>query len=347
MSYIAYLDLLGTKNFCEEGDSYYTNITRFTNDIKTLAPILKSGKLGIFSDCVYIECKHIETLLRFLTKLRIMLMAENLFFNAAISKGSLGVKKIDSNTTENDKENTFGVEFLSKEIVSIYCKQNDFRGIGIWVDDSIIDPIKQCQKYNVIKSLYFAKKENNGTTNYKAIEYFDIPLFNLEADSNDSYYEKRKKDILSIILQNMYKAHCQSQKFSSYYISLFVNIIRCCDTQKLKWNQINKEFENTSIEFDIIYKFLIECDKQSIDLIGMDYLCLALLDCIYNANSIVDFDKAEITKDFIDKFKCLKNNYQYSLEKVPSEPFTKNNIKKFKLFCNDGNVNKFIDNIIS
>ena len=80
MSYIAYLDLLGTRGFCEDSEVYYKNISNFSHSVETLAPILgKAGRICIFSDCVYIECSQLEKILQFLTQLRLMLIGDNLF----------------------------------------------------------------------------------------------------------------------------------------------------------------------------------------------------------------------------------------------------------------------------
>ena len=103
MSYIAYLDLLGTKSFCEEEELYYDKINKFSDTVVSLSSILgKSGKIGIFSDSVYVECSQIEKILEFLTVLRTMLIGDDLFFNAALSSGTLGVESVSKISYEKD-----------------------------------------------------------------------------------------------------------------------------------------------------------------------------------------------------------------------------------------------------
>lgn len=343
MSYIAYLDLLGTKSFCEEEKLYYENIKIFCDSVNTLSPIFESdGKIGIFSDCIYIECSHLDKILDFLTRLRRMLMGNNLFFNAALSNGTLGVESIESLS----KTNMFGVRFTNKEIASIYCKQVAFRGVGIWVDPKIVEKVNSQTPYRTVLSIFYSKEENNGSTSFTPTQYYDIPLFPENSTSSISFSDDRKQEVLSIILKTLYTSHCKSPKFSSYYVSLIVNIIRCCDMNCISWNQSTKSIDNFPIEAEIIFKFLMECDKKLDTLIGLDSICLALLDSIYNSKALINYDKADITEFFINNFSCLNKKYKYSLDKVPKEPFTKENRRSFINYCNSDMARQFVDSII-
>ncbi len=358
MSYIAYLDLLGTRGFCEEESVYYKNINNFSSTVETLAPILgKQGKIGMFSDCVYIECSKLEKILQFLTELRLMLIGDNLFFNAALSAGELGVKSVGDNGADEvesqsldstqKKTNIFGVRFTNKEIAAIYCKQTNFRGVGIWIDPSIISDIREkVPNYHTISSLFYSKIEKNNNTQYVPVHYYDIPLFDC-LNKDDVYAQQRKSDILSIILRVLYTSHCKSTKYSAYYISLLMNIIRCGDVSGFTWNKQEKKFEGLSTELSIMYKFLLECDKNLNNLIGLDSLCLAFLDTLYNSETLTVYDKTSITEHFVNQFDCLKNKYKYSLDIVPREPFTRDNRKDFINFCNNDMANQFVQNVIN
>lgn len=344
-SYIAYLDLLGTRGFCENEDVYYKNIVNFSNSVETLAPFLKDvGKIGMFSDCVYIECSDLGRLLYFLNELRMMLIGDELFFNAAVSYGELGVQSIGYELKENkskkNKQNIFGVRFTNREIASIYCKQTNFRGVGIWLDPKIEDKVKE-SKYKIVKSLYYAKNEKT----YFPKEYNDIPF--LVTDENDEdCLNKWKREVLAIIFKTVYTSHCKSERYSVYYISLLINIIRCCDVYTLKWNRAEKRFEKMSLECELIYNFLLSCNKSLKTLIGLDSLCFAFLDLIYNSENCSDFDKISITEHFIDSFECLKSKYKYSLDATPIEPFTGNNRNHFINYCNSDMAMKFVDDVL-
>lgn len=347
MSYIAYLDLLGTKGLCEDENLYYSKINKFSEAVEILSPVIgQTGNIGIFSDCVYIESLQIDRILRFLTELRSLLIGDDLFFNAALSIGDLGVESITSRfDSASKKSNIFGVRFTNKEIATIYCKQTEFRGVGIWIEPSLIDAIKDNTEYRVVKSIYYRKEKKNGNTIFEPREYFDISLFG-KANPEDCFDSKRKRNILSIILKMLYSSHCKSPHYSAYYVSLLINIIRSCDEESIQWNRNNKEFENGSVVFNVIYKFLCECDKYLNNLIGIDSIVLAFLNEIYNCNSILSNDKADITELFIKEFNCLSSRYKYSLETVPKEPFTNENRRLFINYCNDNIARQFVDSII-
>lgn len=343
--YIAYLDLLGTKGFCEQEDLYYKNIKKFSRSIETLAPLLAStGRIGIFSDCVYIESSQLDNMLLFLTKLRAMLIGDELFFNAALSKGQLGVESIGY--TPDDNSNLFGVRFTNKEIASIYCKQTKFRGVGIWIDQNVLSEINSRKNIKIVKSLFYNKEIKNDIVHYTPKPYNDIAFFPTNNNPDEKYKEQEIKNILSIIFKTIYTSHCKSSQYSVYYISLLINIIRCCNVEKLTWNKTNEYFENMSKEFEVMYSFLIECNTNLNNFIGFDSICLTFLDTIYKSPKLTCYDKAAITELFINKFSCLKEKYKYSLETVPKEPFTENNRRDFINYCNNDMARQFVDKII-
>lgn len=355
-SYIAYLDLLGTKSFCEEEDVYYKNINTFSRTVKILAPKLgASGRIGIFSDCVYVECTELESMLNFLNQLRLMLLGDGLFFNAALSKGKAGVepiitphKKEKDDKTEKDESilpNLFGVRFTNKEIASIYCKQTKFRGVGIWIDPLVEKEIALRGNYKVVESIYYAKENKDNTNVYLPKRYNDIAFFN-NNDDDLKDWESYINGSMKIIFKTIYKSHRKSSKYSVYYIPMIVNIIRCCDVNNLKWNKTKKSFENMTIEFKLMYNFLLEVNKTISNLIGFDCVCLVLLDKIYSSTSLTNYDKAAITEDFIDKFSCLNSKYKLSLDLVPKEPFSDDNRSNFINYCNDDMARQFVSNIL-
>lgn len=349
--YIAYLDLLGTRGFCEEEETYYRNINNFSHSIETLAPILgTAGRIGIFSDCVYIECSKLDKILLFLIHLRFMLIGDELFFNAALSKGRLGVESIGYSSeekTKTKKDNLFGVRFTNKEIASIYCKQTNFRGVGIWIDPSVISEIEKRDEFRIVKSLFYSKEIKNNSVFYSPKCYNDIAFFPTNNNADERYRENEIKDVMSIIFRTIYTSHCKSAQYSAYYVSLLINIIRCCNVENLAWNKMNKSFENMTKEFEIMYKFLIECDKSLSNLIGFDSICLAFLDTIYTSPTLTCYDKAAITEMFIKEFSCLNEKYKYSLDSVPKEPFTRENRKSFINYCNTDMARQFVDNILN
>ena len=99
MSYITYFDLLGTRGFCDDSEAYYNNLLRFNRAVcQTGAILLDYGQVGVFSDSAYAESSKLSVLLQFLTLLRNRLLADGLFFNAVVKRGSLGIKSVSEHT---------------------------------------------------------------------------------------------------------------------------------------------------------------------------------------------------------------------------------------------------------
>ena len=56
VSYIAFLDMLGTTGFCRNPDEYYEKISKFNIQIHQCSiEIGDTGKIGVFSDSAYVE----------------------------------------------------------------------------------------------------------------------------------------------------------------------------------------------------------------------------------------------------------------------------------------------------
>ena len=94
-----------------------------------------------------------------------------------------------------------------------------------------------------------------------------------------------------------------------------------------------------------MYRFLLECDKNLSNLVGLDNLCMVFLNTLYDSKTLTVYDKANITEYFVNQFDCLKNKYKYSLDLVPNEPFTQNNRKMFIKFCNEDMANQFVTKV--
>lgn len=341
MSFIAYLDLLGTKNASSDRDLYQSNIDNFTNVIEGYAPYLDNvGEIGMFSDCLYIQCSDLPKILYFLSVLRRALIGNNLFFNAAISKGHLATTPFDFQTPT--KNNTlYGISFKSGDIADIYYKQMKFRGTGIWVDNCIVDEYKDDGFYQFVESFYFAKSEKDNEDKYTAVKYYDIPLF--MKDDND--LETQRKWLYAIF-KAIYVSHRKSIRYSSYYIPLLVNILRTCDLSNLKWNNSKATFENAPINFSLMYNFLVQCNKYMDDLVGLADLCFSLIDVLYNTSNVQNNIEA-ITHKIMSDFTCINEKNIRNLNSIPKHPFTNLNHQKFINYCTKEMASDFIKNITS
>jgi|GEM_PF-5972516 len=267
--YIAFFDLLGTKGACEDPELYYNNICSFEKAIKDTSWLLKNneqtyGKVGVFSDSAYAESNDLQYLLDFLVCLRNRLMSENLFFNAVVKEGELGVDPI----SQTDTSVAFGVSFKKSDIAALYIAQTNFKGVGILLDPSVQDAVASLNTYKVNNCIYIAKKSDNSSV---AIPYKDI------AFDSDAENKKILKELMRIIIRTMYSSYMRSQKFGSYYISLLSNILRSY-TKKFDWDLNKHEFSEAPAPFQMVKNMISNCYNDISNLHGIEYLALILLD---------------------------------------------------------------------
>ncbi|GHT36877.1 hypothetical protein AGMMS49574_29190 [Bacteroidia bacterium] len=122
-SYIAYIDILGTKNSSEneDFDEYLKSITNFQNELLAVVPDLEGhGKIHFFSDCAFIESENLDTMIKVLKNIRNDLFNTGLFIRGALIKGTLAA--ITGKETEEEINNYLDI---SKKTLSTWkrCKQ--------------------------------------------------------------------------------------------------------------------------------------------------------------------------------------------------------------------------------
>lgn len=154
MSYISYFDLLGTRGFCENSETYYKNIKEFYETVQQQSCFLSKGKVGIFSDCAYAESSSLYELILFLVEVRDRLISQGLFFNAVVKEGDLDIKVVENTTMRP----AFGVVFNNSQIADLFITQSKFKGIGIWIDTNLVKEIEKINKFKVTKCIYLEKK---------------------------------------------------------------------------------------------------------------------------------------------------------------------------------------------
>jgi len=338
MDYISYFDLLGTRGFCDNPHTYYENISAFKKAIKETAWLLKDyGKVGVFSDSAYAESSDLKYLLDFLVELRDRLISENLFFNAVVKKGKLGVEPMDS----KDGNVAFGVAFTQSDIAELYIAQTNFKGIGIFIDKSIQDEVSSTG-YRLNDCIYV--RHNSDHTGYSPVKYKDISF-------NASIHEKKSIErLLKTVIRNMYSSYMKSPRFGVYYISILSNLIRSY-TDTFDWDLSKRCFTSVPLAFDLINRMIRDHFSDLSDLHGIEYLAFILLDVIYNSDNLHEAQKNDITLTFT-KYDCIKSKYAHSLNQIPSELFSFNsdsqasNRELFITYCQDEMSNHFVDDIL-
>lgn len=317
MGYITYFDLLGTKGFRDGEHEYEDNINTFYSEIRKGAICLKGvGDIGLFSDSVYVFSRDLERLLYFLTYLREALCSKGLFFNAVVSGGEL--------CAVNPEEigiavPVHGVGFMDKSIIDLYLEQTKFKGIGIKINKSLLEKIEKIEGIKYTKSFYYSSSQ-------ELVIYNDI-AYNVEGAS----YKNEMKNILMSVVKSALKAYSTSVNHGKYYTSLFSTLLGSYVPSLLDWtwNSEKKIFDKLPEVFSIIINIAANDYDECKNWIGIDALCLRIIDMAIESNKINGVLLRDVISVFIN-YPCLRH-YINSLDNVPD------------VFSNIKNKKKFID----
>lgn len=316
MGYITYFDLLGTKGFRDGEHEYEENINTFYSEIRKYAMLLNGvGEIGLFSDSVYVFSRDLERLLNFLKFLREALCANGLFFNAVVSCGELCAvdpKEININVP------VYGVGFMDKSIIDLYLEQTKFKGIGIKINKSLLEEINKIQDIKYTKSFYYSSSQ-------ELVIYDDI-AYNVENVS----YQNQMKEILVAVVKSALKAYSMSVNHGKYYTSVFATLLGSYEPSLLDWtwNSEKKIFDKLPEVFGIIINMAANEYDECKNWIGIDALCLRIIDMAIETNKI-NGSLRDVISTFIN-YPCLRH-YINSLDNIPD------------VFSNSRNKKKFID----
>lgn len=339
MGFITYFDLLGTRGFCDNSETYYDSISKFNKAvIQTGSLLIQDGQVGVFSDSAYAESEKLGSLLDFLVFLRDRLMSEGLFFNAVVKKGELGIKSLSENAS-----NVFGVAFTNREIADLYIAQTKFKGVGIFIDPSITDAEIKEVGYSVSNCIYMGRYFDGGKEKYAPVAYRDISLKTLEP-----YSVKCWDNILEILLCSFYESYVKNPKYGAYYISLFSNFIRSF-SMNLSWDMKKKEFSNAPTIVNVIINMVSSEYENLRDLPGLECLAFVMLDMVYWSEILDEHDKNSITK-MVTEFECIKHRYLHDLNSLPQNVFSSNLgvsfRERFISYCQKNSANDFVERIL-
>lgn len=332
MGYITFLDLLGTKDFCGTPEIYNTNISIFYKEVQTISYRLKgTGKIGIFSDCLYAESEDLKPILDFLISLRKRLCAQKLFFNAALTKGEIGIV----NPARSRDENFFGVAFEKSDIASLYMKQNQFKGIGIWVDKILYPEINKVAGYRLVRSVFLPD------VNTRQFEvYYDIAF-----EFKNKVYDKYEVSLVKRVFNECLLAYTKSKRYGRYYLSIIATLINSYTGNNLSWNLVKSDFDQCPLIYSIIMKLAEDNGKTYPIIHGLDMLCLLIVDNIFLHKEITEIDRSRIVKKFMS-FECLKKQYAYSINTLPEDIFSDEvNRKRFIQIYQENIVNAQVDDL--
>jgi len=320
-NYIAYLDLLGTKNSRGDYKAYYENMLKFTDTLRTFGICLKkeaNGKLVMFNDGAFVESSDLSVIISFLADVRDHLIVDGLFFKAALTKGKLDVDPL------NGRDDVIsGIICRSPDASAVYSMQESFKGIGIWIDPEVANDKETVKNYNdlkdkLVKSVYIESDEKSD--NYKTIKYTDVKI-RTEYDGYNSF----SKELARTVLEACLKAYTQSPKFGRYYLSLLATIIKSSSKSalsELKWNRAKIDdknpnglsFDNCPYIFNLILKMVCSDDFNYIS--ALDVLCFLIMESAFEQrNSISPDDKRSIVYAF-SQYGCIQK-YNKNIDAIP------------------------------
>jgi hypothetical protein len=322
--YIAYIDVLGTKNSAENYnyEKYLGLILNFQNELLSIAKKYSNstGRIHFFSDCAYIESNNLADLINALKKLRDQLFDCNLFLKGSIVRGKLGAignfktkeefinyYNYDQNDKEvhdaircvfgqqkNDKLN--GSLFFSTDLVKAYTNENNLKGAAIFVDEELVKEGKINDL--IVESGYISNKDTFSS-------FYDIKYDNDKI--TDSFLDK--------VLSHYTKSNMQNKNYGRHYLSILISCINSTNID----SSIDEDFDNAP---SILKKMLnLKNNHKQIYnyAIGLDYLYLTLVNKFY-----LDIgESSKLTKNFsktiVNKNRKFLGKYLNNLSSISKD----------------------------
>ncbi|MDE6605130.1 MAG: hypothetical protein K2K85_03800 [Clostridia bacterium] len=212
-TFIAFFDLLGVKSTAEYDFKLYFNyINRFQSHLQDLVKGHNEVEIYAFSDCAYLESESLSSLLQILRDLRRVLFLERIYFNAAVTEGSL-------NATKKSGEKIDFTLFKSASTVKVFSLQVNFTGIGIFIDEHIKKYMKGNLKKLLIESAYCVNFEPKGISTFN--KFLDVKFIEVS------------NQLLKYLIEQYLSTMTLNVKASRYYLSAINTLINQVDFDDL------------------------------------------------------------------------------------------------------------------
>ena len=317
MPYVAFFDMLGTRESAKMSSEEYQNaLNAFHGSIEQVIPCCDCKVYG-YSDNAYAEFSSLDDVVNFFRLLRMTLIQNHRYFSAAVDSGSLEAQKISFNTPSTSKKKRFddqygySMKFTHPSVTQIYINERNFSGIGISLSCKVIDDMNSQKRFNdYCKSIYVKRIHENGALEYE--EVFDISYDYVTI--NDLQYVISDFIVTSILNKNA----------GRYYLTPIISMIK-----KLKINVIESNLQEliTLIhfnKFEDVQGLTVYKDQFSL-------LCIcALIDYIFSLkNESNGVNKIEMCKNIIKECKFAETVILSRLSTVPTAVISSENKQKF------------------
>ncbi len=319
MAYIAFMDLLGTKNLMlDDTEEYGRNVRDFNRILRTRGG--RNSRIYAFSDCAYLENENLMALLDTMDQIRDGLMVLGRFFTAAVSEGSLEAAVLNP----EDNGEVHGFSFSAGGISKVYVMQSSMKGIGIQIDRDIYKKLRRENtelSRRIVCNYYISNLEQLPAAPPKLEAFYDLlmlPSDAVESNMTINLY-------FSYIIGNYMRANIRSPRYGRYYLSPVINLLNA-------FTFTEDDFElscdgSITCKYDAVNYFFSDDKKIGYLLkqaIGFEYIPLVLLNRIIDdfggkTNQII----FHIIKNMMEN--PIINSYISNTSKIPENLCSKKN----------------------
>lgn len=315
MSYISFLDLLGTKDLSlNDKDKYFEVTTIFGRNLQKC--IMPECKIYCFSDCAYLESEELKQIIDSLVQLREVLLLKKIFFNAAICEGCLGADEF-----KGEQSNLKGFLFQNTSVSKVYSLHSMFKGIGILIDEDLVKEINGRNNGNKLIKQYSINNyyipDIDFISNVQC--FYDIMLFETVDSDYDSSDLTTIDKYWEFCMDQYIQSNIKSKRYGRYYLPLLINIL---SSLPLINDVFSKDERGFYCEYKII-DFLLNLKEKNEyflnNIVGIEYIYFYLINKIYIDNNYkTSFQTKEFIKcilklhvidSFIDNFTHLPNKF--------------------------------------
>lgn len=219
MPYVAFLDLVGTRAAALIGNSQYSSgINSFVNALTTVGKSFDCKIFG-YSDNAYLQINDLKDIVPFFQTLRDILFDNHCYFSAAVVNGKLDSKSIPIYKNNHISGNIMC--FTGPATVTAYLHQSQFCGIGVAIDQIVIDDIKKTGNTSSFCTTIFQEKAPN-LMNGRFQGIYDIG------------YESVSFHRLSYVISDYIVTASLNEQAGRYYITPIISMLKCLDNNVLE-----------------------------------------------------------------------------------------------------------------
>ena len=284
MAWCGYIDMLGTRAMASRSaEELIRNLDYFHGALAESFPSFKGGLCSAFSDGAFFVSKDSPSDFHpFFIRIRNMLFQHGLFFRCSYIEGDIPM--IDNETDESgvfltQKAPSFRSFTFSGSAPVAYQCESTFKGIGCTIGKS------QGKSLPQTISSFFLKSEGNRTSivQYTDFSYSEFELIDpqLQDDGLESINRgyPTEQPIVDQTIFSCHTALTQSATVGSYFVPVFVAMIRSSNLEKIEFDNKTGKWSNAPY----LFQQLIDggATKALKDLPGLHLLLLATYDKLF------------------------------------------------------------------